>query len=156
VTVAPQRSLEAATQMGRSFKGALTAMRRMRARETQCPGELSDAQYGLLFGLQEHDSLSARDLALQAGVSPATATEMLEGLEAAGLVSRVRSEIDRRVVLTSLTERGRELVDAHQARYEPRWHAAFASFSEKELLGAAAVLDRVAMFFDELAEERQA
>ncbi len=156
VTVAPERSLEAAAHMGRSFKGAIAAMRRMRGRETQCPGELSDAQYGLLFGLQGHDSLSARELAFQAGVSPASATEMLEGLEAAGLVSRVRSEVDRRVVLTSLTERGRELVDARQAHYEPRWHAAFASFSDEELLGAAAVLDRVATFFDELAEERQA
>jgi MarR family transcriptional regulator, organic hydroperoxide resistance regulator len=155
VSVAPEQSLEAALQLGRSFKAAIAAMRRMRGRETHCAGELSDAQYGLLFGLRDHEALSARELALQADVSPATATEMLEGLEAAGLVSRIRSVIDRRVVLTSLTERGRELVQARQARYEPRWRAALAGFNDEELLGAAAVLDRLAGMFDELADERQ-
>ncbi len=156
MSVAPEQSLEAAVQLGRSFKGAIAAMRRMRGREMHCAGELSDAQYGLLFGLRDHEALSARELAFQADVSAATATEMLDGLAAAGLVSRVRSEADRRVVLTSLTDRGRELVQARQARYEPRWRAAIAEFSDEELLRTAAVLDRLAEMFDELAEERQA
>jgi hypothetical protein len=55
----PDRRQRAAAQLGRSFKGAMAAVRRLRGRETRHPGELSDAQYGLLFGLCEHRELSA-------------------------------------------------------------------------------------------------
>ena len=73
-------SRQAAEQLGRSFKGAMAAVRRLRGRETRHPGELSDAQYGLLFGLREHSELSSSELALAADLSPATATEMLDAL----------------------------------------------------------------------------
>jgi DNA-binding MarR family transcriptional regulator len=79
---------------------------------------------------------------------------MLDGLAAAGLVTRVRSEQDRRVVLTSLTQRGRAMVEERRARYEPRWLAALDEFSERDLRAAAAVLDRLRGLFDELAAER--
>jgi MarR family transcriptional regulator, organic hydroperoxide resistance regulator len=139
-------------QLGRSFKRAMAAVRRLRGRETRRPGELSDAQYGLLFGLRDHTELSSSELALAADLSPATTTEMLEALESAGLVRRARSERDRRVVLTALTERGRALVAERHALYEPRWRAAFAEFSEQELQTTATVLDRMAEMFDDLGE----
>jgi DNA-binding MarR family transcriptional regulator len=139
--------------LGRAFKRAMASVRRLRGRETRRPGELSDAQYGLLFGLREHTELSSSELAVLADLSPATTTEMLEALENAGLVRRARSKHDRRVVLTSLTERGHELVAERHARYEPRWRAAFAEFSEDELRTAAAVLGRMAEMFDELGED---
>ena len=142
-------SLEA---VGRSFKGALAALRRMRSREVQHPGELGYAQYGLLFGLYDGVPMSARELALAADVSPATATEMLDALSAAGLVERARSADDKRIVLTSLTESGRALIKERRARYEPRWQATLDEFSDEELLTAAAVLDRLRRMFDELAD----
>jgi MarR family transcriptional regulator, organic hydroperoxide resistance regulator len=137
-------------QLARSFKGAMAAVRRLRGRETRRPGELSDAQYGLLFSLRDRSELSSSELAVAADLSAATTTEMLDALETAGLVKRARSERDRRVVLTSLTERGRALVDERHARYEPRWRAAFAEFSDEELRTAAAILDRMATLFDDL------
>jgi MarR family transcriptional regulator, organic hydroperoxide resistance regulator len=143
---------DALQQLGRSFKRAMAAVRRLRGRETRRPGELTDAQYGLLFGLRDHAELSTSELALAADLSPATTTEMLEALEGAGLVRRARSERDRRVVLTSLTERGHELVAERHARYEPLWRAAFDEFSEDELRTASAVLERMAEMFDELNE----
>ena len=145
---------EAATELGRAFKEAVAAVRRLRGRESQHPGELSDAQYSLLFCLRERPEISLRELAYLADVSPATATEMLDALESAGLVRRARSTIDRRIVLTSLTDRGRDLVEARRARYEPRWRAALAEFSEHELNCAVRVLDRIRTLFDEMAEER--
>jgi DNA-binding MarR family transcriptional regulator len=129
-------------------------VRRLRGRETQQPGALSDAQYWLLFALRDHHELPSSELACAAELSPGTATEMLDGLAAAGLVTRVRSERDRRVVLTSLTERGRTLVEERRALYEPRWRAALAEFSDEQLLVAATVLDRLRAMFDELAENR--
>ena len=38
-------------ELGRSFRAAMAAVRRLRGRETHRPGELSFAQYSLLFGL---------------------------------------------------------------------------------------------------------
>ncbi len=141
----------AAAELGRAFKGCVRAVRRLRGRETHSPGELSDAQYGLLFGLREHDALPTSELALLADLSPATATGMLDGLEASGLVTRVRSERDRRVVLTSLTERGRALVDERHARFAPHWETAMAEFSDDDLRVAAAVLNRMRQMFDEFS-----
>jgi len=94
-------------QLGRAFKATGAAVRRLRGRERRRVGGLRDAQYTLLFGLCEHTELSSSELAHLAELSPASATEMLDELVQAGLVRRVRSERDRRVVLVSLTEPGR-------------------------------------------------
>ena len=143
---------EALEQLGRSFKGVTGAARRLRGRETHRPGELSFAQYSLLFGLGEGGELSVRELALAADLAPATVTQMLDSLEAAVLVERVRSQRDRRVVLISLTERGAELVAARRARFEPLWRDALAEFGEDDLLIAASVLDRLREMFYEVVD----
>ncbi len=140
-------------QLGHSFKAAMAAVRRLRGREAQGPGKLSHAQYSLLFGLAAEPELSASHLGAIADLSPATVTQMLDHLEADGLVKRVRSEIDKRVVLVSLTTSGRRLVRERRARFEPRWQAALAEFSDQELRNAAAVLDRLGELFDAIEEK---
>ena len=145
---------DAAQQVARSFKRAMAAVRRLRGRETNRPGELTDAQYSLLFCLRDESQMSVRDLAEAADLSPASVTEMLEGLTAAGLVERRRSDRDRRVVLTSLTESGRGLVEKRRARFEPHFRAALEPFSEDELVVAASVLERLRDLFQEIGDER--
>jgi DNA-binding MarR family transcriptional regulator len=141
----------AATAFGHAFKRAMASVRRVRGRDTHRPGELSYAQYGLLFGLAEQGELCASDLASVADVAPSTATKMLDRLVEAGLVARVRSDLDRRVVMVALTGRGTEIVAARRARYEDLWKAALAGFSDDQLDGAAAVLERVIAMFEEIA-----
>lgn len=140
----------ATEELGRALKAAFVAARRLKGRETHRAGTLSNAQYGLLFSLAGGHAMSARELSDAADLSPATVTQMLDGLETARLVERVRSATDRRVVLTTLSAHGQELVDERRARVEPMWRAALAGFSEDELRVAAAVLDRLARYFDEL------
>ena len=152
MSVAAPDRMEVLEAVGRAFKGALAAVRRMRGRETHHPGELSYAQFGLLFGLYDGEPKSSRELALAADVSPATAAEMLDALAAAGLVERSRSHEDKRIVLTSLTEHGRALIEERRARYEPRLRASLDQFSDAELATAAGVLDALRQMFDELAE----
>jgi DNA-binding MarR family transcriptional regulator len=139
-------------QFAQAFKAAMAAVRRLRGRETHRPGELSYAQYGLLFSLAKGEALSAGELAVAADISPASATQMLDALERGGLVERVRSGEDRRVVLTCLTDRGRQVVEARRRLLEPRWRAALAEFTAGDLLTAAAILDRITEMFHELAE----
>ena len=142
---------DAATALADSFKGLMGAVRRLRGRETHSPDELSNAQFQLLFGLREGKLLSGGELACVAGLSPATTTQMLDGLEAAGLVTRERSLEDRRKVMTSLTERGHALVEERHARFAPMWRQALAEFSDEELATAGAVMDKVGELFDQLA-----
>lgn len=140
--------------LSRAFKGAMAAVRRLRGRETHQAGELSDAQYHALFCLRAKDAMPTGEIAEAAEVSPASATEMLDGLARAGLVQRTRSERDRRVVLSSLTPRGRELVEDRHARFQARIESALAPFGAQELHTAAAVLDALRAMFEDLAQER--
>lgn len=134
-------------QLGFAFKRAMVAVRKLRGRETTRPGQISYAQYGVLFELSGCEC-SARELAENADLTPATVAQMLEHLEASGLVKRTRSEEDRRVVLSALTEHGAAVVAERKAEMEPRWRAAVAGFSDDELTAAARVLDRLADYFD--------
>ncbi|MFZ0970836.1 MAG: hypothetical protein WAN22_01340, partial [Solirubrobacteraceae bacterium] len=49
---------DAAEDVARSFKRAMASVRRLRGRETHRPGELTDAQYSLLFCLRDHVQMS--------------------------------------------------------------------------------------------------
>lgn len=140
-------------QLGLAFKRAMVAVRKLRGRETHRPGQVSYAQYSLLFGLAGMGERSARELADHADLSAGTVAQMLEHLEAAGLVKRTRSEDDRRVVLSVLTERGAAVVAERQALMEPRWQAALSEFSEADLAAAARVLNRLADYFDALNDD---
>ena len=145
-----------AGQLSLAFKRAMVAVRRLRGRETHRPGQLSYAQCGLLFGLAGTCALSARELAERADLAPATVTQMLDHLEAGGFVTRTRSELDRRVVLSVLTERGAAVVAERHAQMEPRWREALAEFSDVELLAAANVLNRLGDYFDALLNDSEA
>jgi DNA-binding MarR family transcriptional regulator len=149
----PRAREQAIAELGSSFKGAMAAIRRLRGRDTHRHGELSFAQYHLLSGLAEHDERSAGELALAADLSPATVTQMLDGLAEMGLVERTRSERDRRVVNCSLTTRGRELLTDRRAHLERRWHAELAGFSNEDLATAAAVLDRLRALYEYLSTD---
>jgi len=141
---------EALTQLGEAFKGVMGAMRRLRGRDAQRPGELGFAQYRLLFGLSTGDHLSTGQLATVADLAPATVTQMLDGLVVMGLVERTRSDQDRRVVTCALTERGRELIAAKRALWEERWKQALAGFTSADLTTATAVLERLREVYDRL------
>jgi DNA-binding MarR family transcriptional regulator len=151
----PEHPVTAVTphdELGRAFKAAMAAVRRLRGRETHRPGELSYAQYSLLFSLAAGDVKSARELAELADLSAATVAQMLDHLAAAGLVTRIRSDEDKRIVLTSLTDRGCEVIEARRSTMEPRWRAALAEFSDADLRTAAAVLDRLHDLFEEFSD----
>jgi DNA-binding MarR family transcriptional regulator len=140
-------------QVGLAFKRAMVAVRRLRGRESQRIGQLSYAQYGLLHGLSERFGCSARDLAEHSNLSPATVTQMLEHLESTGLVTRTRSEQDRRVVISELTERGAAIVAERQQEMEARWIDALSDITADELAASVKVLNRVADLFESLGAE---
>jgi MarR family transcriptional regulator, organic hydroperoxide resistance regulator len=137
--------------LGLAFRHLFRAVSRMRGRDTHLAGgELSHAQFELLIELDERGELSAGELALAARISPASVTQMLDGLADSGYVARTRSDSDRRVVLAALTALGSARVEAKRQAWQQRWESALAGVSPREMKAATRVLERLGEMFDEV------
>ena len=126
------------------------AERRVRGRDRGRHGALSFAQMRTLFRIGAEDEITVGELARQAEVTPATITGMLDGLERDGMVVRRRSDEDRRVVLVTLTDQGRELLHEKRERWRKRWNEKLRDLDDAQLEAASVTLHRLAELFDEL------
>jgi DNA-binding MarR family transcriptional regulator len=72
--------------------------------------EISAAQYTILNVLEQRGVDSAAQLCKDISYDGGAMTRMVDRLEAKGLVSRRRSEDDRRLIYLELTEEGRQAV----------------------------------------------
>jgi DNA-binding MarR family transcriptional regulator len=143
------RRAELLAELALAFRGTFRALSRLRGRDTHLAGgELSHAQFQLLIELQERGGLPVGELAAAAQLAPGTVTQMLDALADSGHVERVRSERDRRVVLTRLTPVGRRQIAAKRAAWQGRWEQALEGVSERELAAAAKVLRRLSGMFE--------
>ncbi len=134
----------------RSFWSAASALR---GRETRQQGELSMAQVRLAAALYRNGPLTGARLAETVQCSAGAASEMLEQLERAGIVTRERSDSDRRANTASLTEAGRQVVEQKIASIRERAEAALADCSDRELAVAAKVLSRLTAMLDTPRED---
>jgi DNA-binding MarR family transcriptional regulator len=138
---------EVAVELREAVQAFTAAQRRLRGRDAKAGG-LSFAQFHLMRRLAEVDECAASKLAAVADLSPASATQALDHLAELGLVERVRSDTDRRVVLNRLTPAGREVFATKRAELEQRWQEALADLSADQLGQAAQVLRRMAEVLD--------
>lgn len=140
----------AMTELGLAFRHVFRALNRLRGRDTHLAGtDLSHAQFELLIELDERGALAAGELAAAARLTPATVTQMLDHLAESGNVERVRSETDRRVVVSRLTDEGRAKIQAKREAWQSRWQAALGDLSDRDLRSAARVLRRLGEMFDQ-------
>jgi DNA-binding MarR family transcriptional regulator len=79
------------------------------------PLGLTHASFTLMMSLWMFGSQETRRLAAGLGVSRPAVVSVVNTLEARGLVRRVRSDVDRRLVTVELTRRGQRLVEKGQA-----------------------------------------
>ncbi|HTX10242.1 MAG TPA: MarR family transcriptional regulator [Solirubrobacteraceae bacterium] len=114
-------------------------------------GGLTLSQYGLLELLADRQSARVQELAAHAGITPSTATRILDALQRRGVVERTRSDEDRRAVAVSLTEDGRQLVNAEQEWLRGRQRTFYAALPGAEQELAPDLLFRLAALIDELA-----
>ncbi len=141
---------ERLTEVGLAFRHAYRSLRRLRGRDTHLGGgDIGHAQFELLVELRDRGALSASELSAATELSPATISPMLDHLADCGHVERVRSETDRRVVVTKLTRKGRRRLDARKEIWRVRWREALADVDDEELRIAANVLERVGDVFAE-------
>lgn len=111
------------------------------------------AQYGLDFAgfdvlatLRRNGpphELTPGQLARSMIVTPGAVAQRLTRLEEAGLVERSHTAADRRVTTVSLTQRGKELIDAALPAHLANEHRLLADFSPEELDTFACLLRRM-------------
>jgi DNA-binding MarR family transcriptional regulator len=114
-------------------------------------GGLTLSQYGLLELLADRQSARVQELAAHAGITPSTATRILDALERRGVVERTRSDKDRRAVAVSLTEAGRQVVHSEQEWLRGRQRTFYDALPGAEQELAPDLLFRLAALIDELA-----
>ena len=150
---ADDRRRDGLTELGFAFRRAYRSLRRLRGRDTHLgDGAIGHAQFELLADLRDRGPLSASELAAATGLSPATISPMLDHLAELGHVERLRSETDRRVVVTRLTRKGRHYLETRKAKWRQRWQEALEGVDEEELRIAANVLDRIGDVFEDSPE----
>ncbi len=133
-----------------AFDAFAQAVRRARGAPA-ASGGLTLSQYGLLEGLINRQDARVQELAGDAGITPSTATRILDALERRGVVERARSFEDRRAVAVSLTDLGHRLLHDQQDWLRGRQRAFYESLPAAEQELAPDLLVRLAALIDELA-----
>lgn len=93
--------------------------------------------------------IKASDVAKKMGVTAGTITINLNSLEKKGYILRVRSDEDKRVVHTTLTEKGRKAYFHHRDFHKHMIKAAVKGFNEEEMAVLVSCLKKLSDFFNE-------
>jgi DNA-binding MarR family transcriptional regulator len=152
VVRAGTRSVEGADEFLGAFDAFAQAIRRARGANAQSADDLlTFSQYGLLQSLADAQTARVSDLAGEAGISPSTATRILDALERRAIVRRDRSAEDRRAVTVTLTDQGRRALNRQREWMRGRQRAFYEDLPEGERETVADLLVRMAALIDELA-----
>lgn len=122
-------------------------LRRRLVSERDPANALSLGAMAVLAGLERHGDLTLGALAQRERVQPPSMTRTVNCLEEAGYVVRLPGEVDRRQVLVSVTDKGREVLFADRARRTEWLAQRLAELTESEravLRDAAPILERIA------------
>jgi DNA-binding MarR family transcriptional regulator len=98
-------------------------------------------------GIKEEKNMSA--VAKSLSVTTGTLTIAMNSLVKKGYVERVRSQEDRRVVLLSLSEKGRKAYEHHQVFHENMIKATVDKLTETEKETLAKALVNLKTYFEE-------
>ena len=142
-----ERGLDALDRLLESLRGLLGAVASRRGRDSRRSGELSFAQIRLAACLFEEGAMTGVRLAEAAHLSPSAASEMLDGLERAGVVCRAVANTDRRARVISLSPEGTRVVEEKLRIFRAEIAEALGDCSGEELAAAAKVIDRLAGMF---------
>ena len=135
-----------------AFEALAQAVRRARGAAPQdLPDRLTLSQYSLLTPLAGGGAARISRLAGEAGIAPSTASRILDALERRDIVRRAASPEDRRGVVVSLTDAGREVLGRQDAWMRARRIAFFEELPVAEQLVVSDLLIRLADLIDELS-----
>lgn len=108
---------------------------------------LPEAQVAVLRTLRSSPALTPAELAQRLDLARPTISNLLRDLDAAGYLVREQSEVDRRSITLTITDRAREVQDAFQRGRVEVVTAAWAALAESDraaLIAATPALRRLA------------
>jgi len=105
--------------------------------------EVNPSQGRVLFPLWREDRIPIHELAKRTALGKSTLTAMLDRLEDAGHVRRVRSESDRRVILVERTEKDRAAQATYERVSEAMTELYYRGLSEDEIAAFERTLERI-------------
>lgn len=97
------------------------------SRSLQKSSGLTAPQLAVLTAVGSHGEISTTRIAAQVDLSPATVVTILDNLERRDLVGRRRSNEDRRIVHTRLTETGAAVLAQSHGPFSDSFAARFAA-----------------------------
>ena len=123
--------------------------RRLRAQRTasgMTEAVLSETQLAALSALEVHQAMTPGELAEHEKVQPPSMTRVIAVLEERGLVRRAAHPTDRRQVILTVTQQGRDLVQLVRRRREAWLAQRLQELTPEErvtLLAAAPILEKL-------------
>jgi MarR family 2-MHQ and catechol resistance regulon transcriptional repressor len=113
---------------------------------------LTPTQFGVLEAILHKGALGQRELGRKVLTSAGNMTDLVDKLEARGLVRRVRQKLDRRAVLVELTAEGQALIEPLFAAHAGDIAAAMAGLNREELHQLAGLLRKLGLTTSEAAD----
>lgn len=141
-------SLDNSADLGELFHAAFRGLRRTWA-EQLAPWELTPHQWRALMtllrrGTPEPEALRLKDLAERLRIAARSATEVVDQLEAKGLVRREPDPTDRRATLIAATDTGRQLYADVRAERRDKSNEYFAKLTDEDRAELARILGQLA------------
>jgi DNA-binding MarR family transcriptional regulator len=104
---------------------------------------ITSTQASIMFMLASGRGLAAADLAREYGIDASAVTRLIDRLEKRGLITRVRSEEDRRVVRLALTDEGHVLARQIPAIFSMVLDKLLGGFTPEEVGFLKSMLRRI-------------
>ena len=141
------------TPMNRTDESLISLRRILRStelygRKLAAEAGLTAVQLRVLQIIAETGSSTAKQLSTRMGVTQATMTALVDKLEKKQLLTRHRSEVDKRQMDLVITDLGRDKVNDAPDPLQQRYVRAFEAMEPWEQLMVNAVLERVAGMLD--------
>ena len=113
---------------------------RAASREALAPWDITPSHLRALRALTDHGVMRLSELSDHLHIAPRSTTEVVDALEARGLVERRPDPGDRRATLVEVTEQGASVVDATRAARDTEAERVFGRLSQADRAHLARIL----------------
>ena len=140
--MAADRDSASDESLSEAFWAVARRLREM-SQETLAPWDITPAYLRALRVLKRHGMMRLSELSDHLGIAPRSATEVVDALEARGLVQRRPDPGDRRAILVEATEHGASVLDAIRAARGTETERVFGRLSETDRAHLARILRKL-------------
>jgi DNA-binding MarR family transcriptional regulator len=105
--------------------------------------DLTFSQWTVLMALREWRQSTSAEIARNICHDAGSLTRMIDQMEERGLIARLRSDADRRVVMLTLTPKGAALVESVLPRVVEFWNKLLGGFNHVEVKTLIKLLSRL-------------